>query len=439
MFLKGYGDRVHFFVITQSEQLQPIHFLFHYMQIPLSTIFRVFLPFAAGYFLSYLFRVVNAVIASDLVSDIGLNPSDLGLLTAAYFLTFAAFQLPLGVLLDRFGPRKTEAVLLLFAGLGAFIFARAETVTGLLVGRALIGFGVSACLMAAFTAFVIWFPARRLPLINGFQMAAGGLGAIAGTVPVQKALEITDWRGLFAGLAGFAIVVAATVLFVVPEKQYETAGTGLGEQIRGIRRVFTSFIFWRIAPLTVMSQASALAIHGLWAGPWLKDVAGLDRPQAAFVLFLIAAAMVAGFLILGAIAARLPIRGKRVFAVPVAGMTCFMGVLIALVSGSALPPRLMWIFFGFFGTAGIVTYAELSRQFPMSMAGRVNTGLNLLVFVAAFAGQWGIGAIINLWTPTNQGIFPEAAYRVAFGVMLMLQVLGLAWFFISGKLDRRHA
>ena len=408
------------------------------MQTALPTIFRVFLPFAAGYFLSYLFRVVNAVIAPDLVRDIGLNPSDLGLLTSAYFLTFAAFQLPLGVLLDRYGPRKIEAALLMFAGLGAFIFARAETVTGLIVGRALIGFGVSACLMAAFTAFVIWFPARRLPLINGLQMAAGGLGAIAGTVPVQKALETTDWRGLFVGLAGFAIAVAVTVLFVVPEKHREASSTGLLEQIQGIRRVFTSFTFWRIAPLTVMSQASALAIHGLWAGPWLKDVAGFDRSQTAGVLFLIAAAMVAGFLILGAIAARLPVRGKRVFVVPVAGMSCFMGVLITLVSGSTLPPWLMWIFFGFFGTAGIVTYAELSRQFPMSMAGRVNTGLNLLVFVAAFAGQWGIGVIINLWTPSARGIFPEAAYRVAFGAMLLLQVLSLLWFFLSGKFDRRN-
>ncbi len=403
----------------------------------LPTILRVFFPFAAGYFLSYLFRVVNAVIAPDLVADIGMNPSDLGLLTAAYFLTFAAFQLPLGVLLDRFGPRKTEALLLLFAGLGAFVFARAETVTGLLVGRALIGFGVSACLMAAFTAFVLWFPARQLPLINGFQMAAGGLGAVAGTVPVQKALEIADWRGLFMGLAGFAIVIAVTVLFVVPEKRQAVAGTRLGDQIQGIRQVFTSFIFWRIAPLTVMSQACALSIHGLWSGPWLKDVAGLDRQQAAFVLFLTAVSMIAGFILLGALAARLPAQGKRVFAVPVAGMTAFMGVLLILIFSSALPSWLIWIAFGFFGTAGIVTYAELSRQFPPHLAGRVNTGLNLLVFVAAFAGQWGIGVIVNLWEPSAQGKFPVEAYQVGFGVMLVLQALGLLWFVLSAKFNRQ--
>ncbi|MCP3951688.1 MAG: MFS transporter [Desulfobacterales bacterium] len=409
------------------------------MQLNLPTILKVFLPFAAGYFLSYLFRVVNAVIAPDLVADIGLNPSDLGLLTSAYFLTFAAFQLPLGVLLDRFGPRKTEAILLIFAGLGAFIFARAETVTGLLIGRAFIGFGVSACLMAAFTAFVIWFPARHLPLINGFQMAAGGLGAVAGTVPVQKAMEFTDWRGLFMGLAGFALVVAVTVLFVVPEKPREASGTRLRVQIQGIRRIFTSFTFWRIAPLTVMSQASALSIHGLWAGPWLKDVAGLDRQQIAFILFLTAVAMIAGFIILGVLAARLSDRDTKVFLVPVAGMASFMVIQTVLTVGNVLPPWLMWVLFGFFSTAGIVTYAELSRQFPASLAGRVNTALNLLVFVAAFAGQWGIGAIVNLWTPSAQGLFPAVAYRAGFGVMLALQVLGLAWVFLSGKFHRKEA
>ena len=160
-------------------------------------LFRVFVPFALGYFLSYLYRVVNAVIAPDLVRDVGLDANHLGLLTSAYFLTFAAFQLPLGILLDRLGPRRTEAALLLIAAAGAFVFASAESAAGLIAGRALIGLGVSACLMAAFKAFVVWFPSQRLPLVNGCQMAAGGLGALAATAPVEAALAFTDWRGVF--------------------------------------------------------------------------------------------------------------------------------------------------------------------------------------------------------------------------------------------------
>jgi sugar phosphate permease len=161
---------------------------------------RVFLPFAAGYFLSYLFRVVNAVIAPDLVKDLGVGPSALGLLTSTYFIAFASFQLPLGVLLDRFGPRRVEGILLLIAALGAFLFSKADSLTGLLVARALIGFGVSACLMAAFKAYTLWFSKEKWPLVNGFQMAAGGLGALAATIPVQVALRGNRLAGCFHGV-----------------------------------------------------------------------------------------------------------------------------------------------------------------------------------------------------------------------------------------------
>ncbi|KPK15769.1 MAG: MFS transporter permease, partial [Nitrospira bacterium SG8_3] len=153
---------------------------------------RIFVPFAIGYFFSYLYRVVNAVIAPNLVADLNLGPADLGLLTSTYFLTFAAFQLPLGVLLDRFGSRRTEACLLIFAALGAFVFARAESASGLVAGRALIGFGVSSCLMAPFTAYAIWFAKERLPLVNGLQVAVGGIGALTATAPVAPDLQIKD-------------------------------------------------------------------------------------------------------------------------------------------------------------------------------------------------------------------------------------------------------
>ena len=265
---------------------------------------RIFLPFAFGYYLSYLYRVVNAVMAPNLVADLGVDPSDLGLLTAAYFLTFAAFQLPLGVLLDRFGPRRIESALLLFAALGAFVFARAGSLAGLVVGRAFIGFGVSACLMAAFKAYVMWFPRGQLPLINGLQMAAGGLGALSATAPVEAMLGITDWRGIFFILAILTLVVAATVFCVVPEKDPGSEHLTFAQQLRGISQVFTSMTFWRIAPVTTLSQAGFLSIHGLWSGPWLRDVAGFGRSDVAGALLLVAAAMIAGFVLLGGAAER---------------------------------------------------------------------------------------------------------------------------------------
>ena len=394
---------------------------------------RIFFPFAFGYYLSYLYRVVNAVIAPNLVADLRVDPSELGLLTAAYFLTFAAFQLPLGVLLDRFGPRRIESALLLFAALGAFLFARAEDLPGVVAGRAFIGFGVSACLMAAFKAYVMWFPRQQLPLINGLQMAAGGLGALTATAPVEAILGITDWRGLFFMLSVLTLVVAAIVFWVVPEKDPGGEHLKFGEQLRGITEVFSGMTFWRIAPAATMSQASFLSIHGLWSGPWLRDVAGLDRSEVAGVLLLVAAAMIGGFILLGGAAERLSKTGIRPAVVAVAGMSAFMLMQLLVIIGFSFWALPVWMLFGFFGTSGIICYAVLSQTFPAHLAGRANTALNLLVFVVAFIAQWGIGAVIELWPISAQGGYHPAGYRAAFGMMLVMQILALGWYLATGR------
>ncbi len=398
---------------------------------PTAIVLRVFLPFAAGYFLSYLYRTINAVLSPYLVAELGLDATDLGLLTSVYFLTFAAFQLPLGMLLDRFGPRRVEATLLLFAAAGAGLFAVSSNAAELILGRGLIGLGVSACLMASFKAFVVWFPATRLPAVNGWVLAAGGLGALVATAPVEAALRLTDWRGLFVILAGLSFAVAAALLWAVPERGGGAASESWRAQWREVGGIFRSPVFWRIAPASVLSQASFLAIQGLWAGPWLRDVSGLDQVAAADGLFWIAAAMVAGFLGLGQLTYRLSRLGVPPLGVATGGMALFMLVQLALLTGWG-PWLPLWVLFGFFGASGVLTYAILSQSFPPALAGRVNTALNLLVFVAAFAGQWGMGAIINGW-PLDGGGYADSGYRWAFGLALALQVLTWVWLLVGAR------
>ena len=395
--------------------------------MPFVLYLRIFLPFAGGYFLSYLYRAVNAVLAPNLALDLGLEPSALGLLTAAYFIAFASAQLPLGVLLDRFGPRRIEAGLLLFAAAGAFLFARGTSLTALVVGRALIGFGVSACLMAAFKAFVEWFPRRRLPLVNGVQMASGGLGALSATAPVESMLSITDWRGIFLLLTVLTLLVAVAVWQIVPDKPAERPLVSLRRQVRGVGQVFSSPVFWRSAPWATFCQASFMALQGLWAGPWLRDVAGLERAPVATVLFWTAAAMVAGYIVMGIAAERLSRTGTRPMTVAGLGMILFMTCQAAMLLPWRPPALPLWMVFGFSGTSGILVYADLSQRFPAEMAGRVNTGLNLLVFVAAFSAQWGVGAVIELWPNTLTG-YDSQGYRAGFGLLLALQVTAGLWF-----------
>lgn len=396
-----------------------------------ATLLRVLIPFALAYFLSYLFRVVNAVIAPNLAADLQIGPADLGLLTSAYFVSFAAFQLPLGVLLDRFGPRRVEGSLLIFAVAGSLVFGTATSLFGLSVGRALIGLGVSAGYMAAIKAYTLWFPPQQWPRINGLHLAAGGFGALSATLPIEFALGTTDWRGVFIVLSILSAIVAAAIFRCVPEQCQEAGQIRLSDPLQGIGQVFTSPLFWRVTPLTVTSQMAFMSIHGLWAGPWLRDMAGMDRAAVAGVLFWMAAAMTAGYVVIGFTTERLSRSGIKPMTTAVWGMFLFMVVQVLIMVGPVRWATALWMLFGFIGTTGVIPYPALAMSFPSQLAGRVSTGLNVLVFVAAFAAQWGIGVVIALFPVTAAGNYASQGYQTSLAILLYMQALCLAWYFLA--------
>jgi MFS family permease/Fe-S cluster assembly iron-binding protein IscA len=402
----------------------------HAQRLPFALVLRLFLPFAAGYYLSYAFRTVNAVAAPNLVADTGLSANALGFLTSTYMAAFAVLQLPLGIGLDRFGPRRVEAGLLLLAAAGSLVFSLAESLVGLSAGRALIGAGVSGCMMAAFKAFAMWFPPQRLPVVNAWLLVFGALGAISATVPVEWFLRLLDWRALFIGLAGFTLVVAASVFTVVPDHDEPPGHLTLGAQLGGLGHVFRDRFFQGLAPLAALSMGGSLAITGLWLGPWLRDVAGLDRAAVAGHLMIVTTAMGVGFLATGVITDRLTRAGLRAMTVAGIGMTGFVAVFAVLAAGATTGPSLGLVLavFGLLTAVSSVAYSLLSQHFPRDYAGRANTALNVLVFASAFGVQWGIGAILGHWEDPQTGRYGAVGYRVGFGLVAGLLFLALAWF-----------
>lgn len=389
---------------------------------------RVLAPFAAGYFLSFLFRTVNAVLAPHISRAVHLDAGDLGLMTAMYFLAFGSFQLPLGVLLDRFGPRRVEAALLLFAAAGSAAFAVADGAGSLILGRALVGLGVSACLMAALKANVQWYPAPRLPLMNGIILSAGGLGAVAATAPVQAALAFTDWRGIYVGLAAVTLAVAVVLFAMVPDRDAGARpAEGVGAQLREIAGIFRDRRFLRVMPVGALSMGSFLAIQGLWAGPWLRDVAGLPPDGVAAGLMVMAAGMAAGFLLMGVIAERLARRHVPVAVVAGVGMGVFLLTLAAMALGWRGAPLLLCVAFGFAGSASSLTYAVVAQLYPAHLAGRATTSLNLTMFLCAFVLQWGLGAVIGLW-PKGETGWPAEAFTLALAIPAVLLAAACVWF-----------
>ncbi len=402
----------------------------------LTQIMRVFLPFAAAGYLALLFRTINGLIAAPLAQEFGLGAGDLGLLTSIYFLVFAAAQVPVGILLDRDGPRRIQSVLLLAIAVGAALFASADSFWGLLAGRALIGLGVASALTAGLQALILWFPRERVPFLNGLMMMVAALGAVTATSPADSLLASMGWRGLFDLLAWVAAGCAALIYVVVPaapEKPVQNQAT-----LASFAKIYADPNFWRLAPLSAASIGTAWSLHGLWAAQWLGDVEGLDRPALVQHLFAMAVAFGLGALSLGILLDRLKRRGVGSEMLLSAVTMIFIAAELALILRWPLSSYLPWVVVAAVGAATVVSFAVLAEYFPKEIAGRANGALNVFHIGGAFVLQYATGVVLQHWTPQG-GHYPEIAYQAAFALNVVLQVGAWVWFALPRDLLRPSA
>jgi MFS family permease len=390
-------------------------------------IFRIFLPFAGAYFLSYLLRNVNAVIAPQLARDFGLDAAELGSLTAAYFLGFAAMQVPIGACLDRFGPSVVQASLYFVAAAGAALLSAAHSSTGLLASRLMIGVGVAAGLVAGLKAIVLWFPKDRVPLANGAFIAVGTLGAVAATSPTEWLLTGMDWRRLFQVIAICCTLVAISVLTLFPKTERITRPSQRGSGIRGYSCVLRDARFWRLAPLSGVSIGSAWALQGLWAASWFSDVAGFHRQKLVTYLFVMSLALSSGALGLGAIIQALKRVGIGPTRVHLGLVTLLISAEFALALWQSVPAIVPWCLIALMGAGTVATYSITAELFEKSIVGRVNGAINLFHIGGAFVIQTGIGFVIACW-PQDNGHYPPGAYTAALLLLTVAQALALAFY-----------
>lgn len=394
----------------------------------------IYLAFASGYLLSYLFRTVNAVISPELTRELGLASGSLGFLTSAYFVAFAAMQIPVGMLLDRYGPRRVEPVLLAIAAGGALLFGLADSLAGLTFARAMIGAGVAACLMAPLKAIAVWYPPERRASLSGWMMVAGGSGALAATAPLEFALRFATWRMIFVVLAALTLAVAVWIWLRVPDTPKPKVAASAGEQWAGVRSVFGHPRFWWLAPLGGFGMGAFMAIQGLWAVPWMMDVEGMSRAAAARHLLAMGVVSLVGYLFLGLFATGLARRGvhpRHLFGAGFALNALALALIVAEMPGSYL----WWSLYGLGACANILAFAVLNEGFPIELAARANTAANLMMFAGSFATQWGIGLIADAVRAATGGD-AASGLRYAFAIVLAIDVATLAWFMRGW---RRHA
>jgi predicted MFS family arabinose efflux permease len=397
------------------------------MTISRRTLFLALFPFAMGYLLSYLLRAVNAVVAPELVRDFAIGPAELGLLTAAYLLAFCAFQLPLGVLLDRYGPRRVQTALLLIAATGCIGFATAPGFVTLFLARAVIGLGFSAGLMASYKASSLWVPLERRSLANATIMSMGALGLVVATEPTALLSASIGWRNVFLLFAALIVACSLFIFLAVPEKEEGLPPTAFTRQWADLIAIMKLPLFWRVAPLLGLTAGIPIAYQTLWAGPWFRDVTGLAPLDVARHLFWMAVAFMVGILSVGFAADRLQRRG-------IGPMTTMLGclalhtsaqaIIVLQVKALAFPA---WLVLAAVGQSAILAFPWFAKQVGENLSGRANATINFAMFVYAFAVQYGVGLVIGSFAPTQGGYDPRA-YVWAFGICLALQVAALLWY-----------
>jgi predicted MFS family arabinose efflux permease len=385
--------------------------------------FTIFVLFTSAMFLSYFFRSANAVIAPDLSAEMGLDAAQLGLMTSLFFGAFAAMQIPLGIGLDRWGPRWVTPGLMLAAVVGALVYANAGSFGVLALGRALIGMGMAGVLMGSLTIFSQWFSARRYATVSGLLVGLGSLGALAAATPLAWLNHTLGWRAVFvAGAIATACCAAAIMLWARNTPPGVPWRGGQGSR-GGLRVIFADLRFWRIAPLTFFLAGMVLGFQALWAGPYLFDVLGLSPIDGGNVLLLLGIGTTLGYSMSGWLADRFGI----------ARMTVVAGALFAAsqLALAAQPPliwvTLLYLIFGFTGGYNVMMMAQTRRLFPLNMTGQAVTAANLFAIGGTFLLQWWMGLIIGAF-PATAGHYPPIAYSTALLLTAVGTLATLLWY-----------
>ncbi len=391
----------------------------------------IFAMCGVTYVISGFWRVSNAVIADDLARDLAVTPEVLGLMGGAFFYAFGLAQLPMGPLLDRFGPRLVITLLVCVGSASALLFSLTDSGTVAVLARAGIGLGMAAVLMGSLKILTTWFSPHEFATLSGMLVAIGGLGGIGATTPLAWLSDRIGWRGACGGMAAITLLLAAGMYLVVrdhPERQKgapPTSPPSLAVIRAGLRTVFFSGDFWRLAPLGFASYGALITAQGLWGVPFLVHTYGMSKSSASSVLLAIPIGLVCGAPLWGRWSDTFGRRKPLVLA----GLCSMLLLFFSLVLHLPLPywglVLQCWLL-GFTSAALYILYTQVKETFHHSISGTALTALNFFVMLGAAVFQQMTGFILGYWKPNAAGTLPLPAYQWGFGVSAALLALALA-------------
>jgi MFS family permease len=379
------------------------------------------------YIVSQFLRNSVGVIAPDLAAEIGLSAAEIGTLSSAFFLSFAAVQIPLGMALDRFGPRRCLLVCTAIAVVGSVMFALAPSPVGLIVARALQGVGASASLVGPLAVYARRFPPERFATLAGLQVGLGTIGTLIATAPLAFSTMVIGWRGSFLVVAAITGVIGL-VLAVTVKDDDEEAPHGrpetLAQSASGLLEVLHTPSIGRLFVMNLVVYSSFASIIGLWGAPYLTHVYGYDLEERGSFLLIPVLAQIIGSLLWGP-TDRLAGGHKLPVLLGASATTAALAYLA--IAGTVAPPAALVAWFAAFGflcAYGVVLIAHGKALFPLHLVGRALTVLNIGSMGGVFVVQIVSGFVIGLFPTAPDGAYPLDAYRLVFGLQAAFILLG---------------
>ncbi|MCB1479564.1 MAG: MFS transporter [Tepidamorphaceae bacterium] len=372
---------------------------------------------AAVYFISQFLRNSIGVIAPNLEAELGLGSESLGLLSSVFFFSFALAQIPIGILIDRFGPRAVMLGSLTLAALGSVVFSYAGGMGGLILARVLMGLGCSSFFMCPLTIFTRWFARDRFSTLVGIQLGLGSLGTLFATAPMAFSVGLVGWRDTFVIFAAIIVAIGFVAAAIIRDDPPGTptpvvAPATLGSAIAGLRDVWVTPGVFRLLGMHFFSYSAFATIAGLWGGPYLTDVYGHDLQERGFYLLLMAAGQVIGVLFWGPM--------DRWFGGPKKPAIVAALLTVATLVGFAIAGRMPeWIlgpafaWFGFICAFTPLVTGHGRHLFPPELIGRGITFLNIGTMGGVFLLQLFTGLVVA-WITGEAGVRPLAAYSGVF-------------------------
>jgi sugar phosphate permease len=411
--------------------------LFHYRNY-------ILVAFLISYALIFFHRMTSGIVAEELSSTFQIGATSLGILSSAYFYPYALIQIPVGLMVDRFGPRRIVSASLAIAGIAAVIFGMTQSFSTAVIARVLIGFGAGCVYIPALKMLSCWYRKKEFASLTGVMMAAGNFGALAAALPLAWLVKNFGWRESFYIMGMFTVFIAIIDYLIIrnhPSEigcQLPDGGTDIEPETNhySVKQALSLTLrkkeFWPLAIWSFFICGTLFGFQGLWGIPYLMQAKGLTKIQAGSLLSMIPLGIVICAPIAGYLSDKVFHSRKMpaIFGSIIYTIVWFFLAFFSRWLGIKAMYALLLIYgfgFGFFG----ISFAQIKDLYPLSLSGTVTSTYNVFGFIGAAFFQTTMGKIISLYPGTNQYAY-MSAYSAAFQFCFIAMVIGNV-FLLSSK------